>query len=228
MKTASFHSRMARMALLLGVVALLSACATTPTPIRQNEYLAFRESRPRSILVLPPINHSPETNASLSLLSSTTRPLAEAGYYVIPVTLSEETFRQNGVTVPEEAQGIARIRLREIFGADAALHIVVERYGASYRLIESVVEAVASARLVDLRSGQELWSGRVTVVESSNQGGSNNGLVGMLLNAALSQIVNHISDRSYLMGRAASSRLLSAGRPEGILYGPYHPRYESD
>ncbi|MDR1228830.1 MAG: DUF799 domain-containing protein [Azoarcus sp.] len=207
-----------------GASLLLAACVTPP---KQVDYSAFRASRPRSILVLPPVNRSPEVKAPMSFLSAATIPLGEAGYYVIPVTLSEETFKQNGVTVADEAQALPLDKLREIFGADAAVYITIDRFGVSYRLIESVVEASASAKLVDLRSGEELWQGyaHVSTGQNNNSGG---GLIGMLVSAAINQIINSLTDRSHQVGQAASYRLLSAGRFNGLLYGPYHPGFGTD
>ncbi|MDR2837382.1 MAG: DUF799 domain-containing protein [Azonexus sp.] len=215
--------RAARLAAALGVVFLLHACAT---PVAQRDYTAFRESRPRSILVLPPVNQSPEIKAPLSFLATATAPLAESGYYVIPVTLAAESFKQNGVTVAEEAHAIALDKLRQIFGADAALYITITRFGASYRLIDSVVEAAASAKLVDLRTGQELWSGQAAVVLGNNN--SSGGLVGALVSAIVNQIVNTLSDKSHDVARMANYQMLSSGHPNAILFGPYHPKFGTD
>jgi hypothetical protein len=226
---AVFAARAARYALLAGAALLFSACATR----QPFDYTAFKASRPRSILVLPPVNQSPEVDAPLSFLSGASVPLGEAGYYVIPIALSAETFKQNGVTVADEAQDIPYDKLREIFGADAALYISIERFGTSYRLIESVVEASASARLVDLRSGQEIWNNRVYVSTGKNNSGG--GLIGMLVSAAINQIANSISNKAHQVGRAASYQLLSAGKGRNqpytlnpILYGPYHPLVGTD
>jgi hypothetical protein len=154
-------------------------------------------------------------------------PLTESGYYVIPVALSEETFKQNGVTVAEEAQAIPLNKLREIFGADAALYITITRFGTSYRVLDSVVEAAASARLVDIRTGHELWQGNISIARGSNNN-SGGGLIGMLVSAIVSQIANSLMDKSHDTGRIASYRLLSAGQYNGILFGPYHPRFGTD
>ncbi|MDR3214268.1 MAG: DUF799 domain-containing protein [Azoarcus sp.] len=208
---------------MAGVSLLLAACVT---PQRNLDYTAYRASRPRSILVMPPVNRSPEIKASASFLSTATVPLAEAGYYVIPVTLSEETFRQNGVTVADEAQSISLDKLHEIFGADAALYLTVDRFGTSYRLVESVVEASAAARLVDIRSGEELWKGQVYV--STGRNNNSGGLIGMLVSAAINQIVNTLSDKSYGVARSANYQLLSGGHRNGVLYGPYHPQFGTD
>ena len=222
----SFSSfvRVLRLALVLGAASLLCACATKPPD--PFDYTAYRESRPRSILVMPPLNQSPEVLASATFLASSAVPLAESGYYVIPVTLSEETFKQNGVTVAEEAQSIELGKLREIFGVDAALYITITRFGTSYRVLDSVVEAAATARLVDTRTGQELWSGQAAVVQKSNSGGG--GLIGALVGAVVNQIVNSVTDRSHDVGRGANYWMLSAGRQNGILFGPYHPKFETD
>jgi hypothetical protein len=218
--------RAGRFLALVGLGCLLSACATQTPPRQQFDYTAFRQSHPRSILILPPLNASPDVDASPSVLSVATAPLAEAGYYVIPVTLSEETFKQNGVTVASEAHGLPFDRLRRIFGADAALYLSIDRYGVSYRVLESVVEVFASARLVDLRSGREIWQGRTTTVVGSSNG--SNDIVGVLVTAIIEQVANSITDRSRDVARVASHRLLSAGHKEGMLYGPYHPKYGTD
>jgi hypothetical protein len=221
----SSASRVAWLTVAMGAVLFLCACAV-PVAQKQKDYTAFRENRPHSILVMPPVNQSPEIKAAATFLATSTRPLAESGYYVIPVALSEETFRQNGVIVAEEAHAIELGKLREIFGADAALYIRVTHFGTSYRLINSVVEAAASAKLVDLRTGRELWSGGAFVAEESGNAGG--GLIGALVSAAVSQIVNTLSDRSHDVGRRANDQMLSAGRRNSILFGPYHPRFETD
>ena len=209
---------------------LFFACAATPSP---KDYPAFRESRPLSILVMPPINLSPDVKASATFLATSTTPLAESGYYVIPVALSNEAFKQNGMNVAEEAHAIDISRLREIFGADAALYITINRFGARYQVINSALEAEASARLVDLRDGRELWSGYTSITENSinNLGSIDSGeaLLAALVGAAVNQIVNTISDNSFYLGRKANYEMLSAGeRRSTILYGQYHPRYGED
>ncbi|MDR2015255.1 MAG: DUF799 domain-containing protein [Azoarcus sp.] len=216
--------RVARHVVVSGAALLLCACATQTA---QRDYTAFRESRPRSILVMPPVNQSPEVKATASFLATSTRPLAESGYYVIPVALSDEMLKQNGVTVAEEAHAIELGKLREIFGADAALYVTVTRFGTSYRLVNSVVEAAASARLVDIRTAQELWSG-TAVVALGNDNSGGGGLIGALVSAVVNQIINTVSDKSHDAARMANYQMLSAGRQDSILFGPYHPKSGTD
>ncbi|WP_051516734.1 DUF799 domain-containing protein [Herbaspirillum sp. RV1423] len=208
--------------LLLAVLA--TGCATQQKPY---DYAAFKESKPRTILVLPPLNNSPDVAATYGMLSQVTYPLAESGYYVLPVTLVDETFKQNGLTTPADIHNVAPAKLREIFGADAGLYVDVQKYGSSYIVVNSVTMVTAEAKLLDLRTGKVLWEGSATA--SSNEGQNNsNGLVGILVSAIVNQIIATSTDASYNMAGLASARLLMAGHKNGILYGPRSPKYQSD
>lgn len=205
-------------------VAVLAAGCAAP---RQNvDYSAFKASRPRSIVVLPPLNESPDVKATYSMLSQVTYPLAESGYYVLPVTLVDETFKQNGLTTAGDIHQVAPAKLREIFGADAALYITVSKYGTSYMVISSATIVTARARLVDLKTGATLWSGSASA--SNDQGNSGGGLIGALVTAAVKQVLNSVTDAGHTVAGVTSTRLLSAGQPGSILYGPRNPRYETD
>ena len=207
----------------LGIVMLFAGCAV---PNKQVDYAAFKASRPRSILVLPPLNESPDIKATYGMLAQATAPLAESGYYVLPVALVDETFRQNGLTVPGDIHATPVAKLRQIFGADAALYVTVAEYGSKYQVISSVTRVAANAKLVDLKTGDVLWSGTASAATDSSSSGG--GLIGMLVNAAITQAINHSLDASYKVAATTSYRLLSAGQPGGILYGPRSPKYQSD
>ena len=211
--------------LMAYLATMLVGCASRQGPAL--DYTAFKQSRPRSIVILPPINESPDVLATYSMLSQMTRPLAESGYYVFPVALVDETFKQNGLTVPNDIQSVAPAKLREIFGADAALYVTVKKYGATYTILNSVAVVSATAQLVDLRTGTTIWYGAATA--NNNEGGnSGGGLIGALVAAAVKQIINSTADTSHPVAAKTSLRLLSAGQLNGVLYGPYSQQYGSD
>lgn len=223
MPTISLRRVLAALSLLM----LLGACAS---PQADRDYSAFRSSKPQSILVLPPVNETADVGATSGLLAQMTMPLAEAGYYVLPVAEMNETFRHNGVTAPEEIQDVSPAKMREIFGADAVLYSKVTQYGSVYHVIDSDTVVAASAKLVDLRTGDVLWegSGRASGKELVNGGVSGGGLIGILVQAAIRQIADTLTDRSYDVAGLTSQRLLSAGHPNGLLYGPRSPKYGTD
>jgi hypothetical protein len=219
----SARNRRARTALAVLCAMLLGACATAPSA----DYTAFRAARPASLLIMPPVNDSPEVNASVGVMATATLPLAEAGYYVLPVSLVQETFRQNGMSSPAEIQNVATVRLREIFGADAAVYIRVKDYGTKYLVFGSDTRVTVEGRIVDLRSGQQLWVGTATA--SSTEGDSNNsGIVGLLVKAIVQQIVGTVTDASFNYAGVANTRLLGAPAKNGVLFGPRSPNYLKD
>lgn len=214
--------RLLRALLLASAFALTGGCATKAP---QYNYDAFIAAKPTTLLVMPPVNDSPDLKATPGTWSQATLPLAEAGYYVLPVTLVDETLRQNGVDGEVEAQEIPYQKLREVFGADAAVYIKVLRYGTSYRIIDSETRVEVQGRIVDLRTGQELWTGTALASSAEQSQQSQGGLVGLLVTAIVKQIIGTVADASYGFAGTAQARLLGAPRYNGILPGPRSPQY---
>lgn len=210
--------------ILLLAVLLLSACAT---PQQKYDYTAFKQSKPSSIVVLPPLNNSPEVRATYGFLSTVTQPLAEAGYYVFPVALVDQTFKENGLPNPGEMHTAPLNKIRDIFGADAALYITISRYGSSYQVVDTQVVVSASAKLIDTRTGEMLWEGSAQASDAEGRSNNNSGgVAGLLISAIVKQVVNSLSDEgaSYQIARVTSNRLLGA-QPNGLLYGPRSPNF---
>jgi hypothetical protein len=206
----------------VAALALLGGCATRAPSY---DYAAFLRAKPATLLVMPPINESPDIKASPSVWANATRPLAEAGYYVLPVTLVDETFRQNGVGTANDAQDIPYAKLREIFGADAAVYIRVKQYGTTYAVVVSDTRVAVEARIVDLRNGDLLWQGNGVASSAEQQQQQQGGLAALLITALISQIVATTTDSAYNYAGIADARLLGAPRANGVLPGPRSPLY---
>lgn len=205
------------------VVLLFSGCAVAP---KSNRDLAiYNANMPKSILVLPPVNESPDTRATYGYWSTVTLPVAEAGYYVFPIAVVDTMFKENGVTNGFDAQAIAPQKLKEIFGADAALYLKVKEYGSKYQVIQTVATVAVEAKLVDLKTGALLWEGEEKLQQGNNN--SNAGLVGILVGALVDQISNHLSDRAYMLSGTVSSQLYTPNmnQQKGLLFGPRSPKY---
>lgn len=213
-----------RISLVASLIAtfVLAGCATPPPPY---DYSAFQRAKPASLLVMPPLNASPDVKATPAMWASATLPLAEAGYYVLPVTLVDETFRQNGVETADDAQNIPLPKLRDFFGADAAVYVKVTKYGTSYAVVASETRVEAEAKVVDLRSGELLWQGKAAASSAEQQQQNQGGLIGLLVAAVVKQIVGTASDAAYNYAGIASGRLLGAPRYNGMLAGPRSPSF---
>ena len=190
------------------------------------DYSAFLQKKPRSILVLMPTNDSTEVSGSAAVLANSVAPLSEAGYYVFPVALVNDTFKQNGITEPGEIAAVPLNKLDKIFHADSVLYINIKDYGTSYVIVSSSTKVVLEAKLVDIKSGATLWQGEAEAAEDSGSG--QNSLLGMLVSAVITQVANTISDRSYDLAVRADAYLFSSNCHNCILYGPYSPHYGKD
>ena len=208
----------------LSVLSLLGACAT---PVAQLDYTNYRKSNPASILVLPPVNNTPDTKATYGFLSTATEPLAEGGYYVFPVSLVDQVFKENGLQNPPEMHQAPLNKIKEIFGADAVLYITIENYGPVYKVVSSDVVVKANAKLIDAKTGELLWSGFATASSAETDSNNNLGLAGLLVKAIAKQIVSSVVDQGHDISRITSSRLLSP-KYNGLLYGPKSPLYQKD
>ena len=215
-------TRRLSVACLAAAGALLVGCATKPSPYN---YAAFQKARPASLLVLPPVNETPDVKATPGVWAHATQPLAEAGYYVLPVTLVDETLRGNGIQTANDAHAIPYPKLREVFGSDAAVYIKISRYGTSYKIVDSETRVDVQARIVDLRSGELLWEGAAFATSAEQSQSNQAGLVGLLVAAVVKQIVGTATDAAFNYAGVANARLLGAPRHNGILPGPRSPMF---
>ncbi|MCW9697924.1 MULTISPECIES: DUF799 domain-containing protein [unclassified Avibacterium] len=167
------------------------------------------------------------SNATWGMLTATTYPLSEAGYYVFPVAVVNETFKQNGLTNAADIHNIKLDKLHSIFNNDAVLYITVKDYGTRYQLIQSVTTVEATAKLVDAKNGKELWYG-TAIASDAGQKNNNGGLIGALVGAIVDQVAGTLLDKGYDIAQLAGAQLLSPTKPNGILYGPRSPKYKTE
>lgn len=209
----------ARRPLLAALLALLlGACASAP-----RDDGAYLEHMPTSILVLPPLDETPEVDAGPGFLATVTRPLAEQGYYVFPVAVVDRLLRENGLPDAHEMHQVPLDKLDEVFGADAVLYVTLTDWGTEYLVLSSVTSVGYRARLVDVATGTTLWQGSGLQAQSSSDGGG--GIVGALIGAVISQVATSVSDPSPGVARNAHRVILRDGR-RGLLLGEHHPGFE--
>ncbi len=193
----------------------LSACVT----VEPYDYTELLAKKPTSILVLPPINNSIDVNAVPIYLSTVTKPLAETGYYVFPVSIVNDLMVENGLSSPAEMHDVPVSKLNEIIDPDAVLYVTINDWGTKYQVLSSTTIVDVSARLVHTDTETLLWDGSSRVVydpNASNQAG----LLGALVGAVVGKIMSNKFDASPGVSSTANTQLFN-GLNTGLLPGPY-------
>jgi len=198
-------------------LALLSGCAIQPA---KTDLSAFYAHKPRSIVVVPVVNDTTEISASPVFVSTITQPLAERGYYVFPVYLTDLVLQDFGLAEAGHIHQLPPQRLFELFGADAALFITIKDWSSKYILLASTVAVEMDYELKDTRTGTVLWQATEKVVQDS--GGAGGGLIGMAIAAA----VNAMATDYQPLARQANNQVFLP--PKGLPAGPYHLEYGRD
>lgn len=112
---------------VIGCVLMVS-CGSYNPPTRGALYPKMYEEKPITLLVMPPINNTTHVDAKDLLYTSISKPLAEAGYYVISPHLAMEIFKNESAYDAELfiEQNVAMFG--KVFGADAVVFSVIDTW----------------------------------------------------------------------------------------------------
>lgn len=208
---------------LLLAMALLVGCAGNQA---KPDLDAFYAHKPRSILVVPVVNESPEITASPVFSSTISAPLAERGYYVFPLYLTELILRDFGLSEAGHVHMLPTQRFYDLFGADAVLFVTIKDWSSKYLVLASTVVVSMEYLLKDTKTGTVLWQKTETVAKSSNSGAAGGGLAGVLVTMAVSAAMNAALTDYLPLARQANQQVF---QPRwGLPAGPYNPLYGKD
>ncbi len=212
-------TRLSRSLLLIALL-VVTGCA-----IRKH-YSAYYAHEPRSILVVPALNETPTVDAQAVYMTTVSRPLAERGFYVFPIFLTDALLRDLGLPEAGLIHQVPLETFRDRFGADAVLFVTITDWSNKYYLVQSSVVVTVSFVLKDTRSGAVLWESRQSAVRNSGDAGG--GLIGMMVNAAVTYAANEMTDSNYRpLAQKANAQAFNL-RGTGLPAGPYHPDFGKD
>ena len=201
--------------IVLAVVILGVGCANTTDPSALAEYY---QVAPRTIVILPVVNHTTEVEANRLFLATVARPLINRGYYVFPVEATQAILAREGIYEPAEAHNIPPDRLLKYFGADAVLYITIDKWDSTYVVLASRVSVWISYRLVATRSGVTLWQYRAR--QDVRSGASGSDPIGLLVSAAVNAALTALLTDYIPLATAANHQAFSR-----LLPGVYHYYY---
>lgn len=95
---------------------------------RLSQYPKMYDEAPVSILVMPPINNTTSIEAKELLYTSISKPLAEAGYYIISPHLSMDILKAESAYDAELFVNASLDNFAKFFGADAVIFSQIDRW----------------------------------------------------------------------------------------------------
>jgi len=210
--------------LAVGLVAIgLSACATNQ--ITPKDYSAFNAERPRSVLVVPVINHTNEADAANLFLTTMAVPLAERGFYVFPINATRNLMEAEGLGDAGLVHGTPTSQLAQVFGADSILYVEVLQWDSKYNVLSSDIKTEMLYTLKSGKTDQVLWQDQQEYVHSYS-GGSGNFLVDLVATAVSAAVDSTRSDFTPVAMGANVTVLTPAGL--GMPFGPYSPSFSQN
>ena len=204
--------------LLLGALILfLSGCTKTMT--KSELYPAMYNEKPTAILVVPAINQSTAADAPILYSSTINQPLSNAGFYVLPIEVTDRFLRNEGLSEGEVLKDVPPQKFAEYFGADAVLYVTIEKWDSNYYVIGGNVTVGVNFQMKSCKTGETLWSYANQIVLNTS-GDSNNG---GLLAALIATAINTASQDYVPLARNVNIMSLRT-----IPFGKYHSNHEKD
>lgn len=116
---------MKRIICLSLVCCLLTSCSYIT---RGSQYPKMYEEKPVTLLIMPPINNSTNVEAKDLLYTSISRPLVEAGYYVISPLLAMDILKSESAYDAEMFFDAPLAMFNQFFGADAVVFSFIDSW----------------------------------------------------------------------------------------------------
>lgn len=196
------------------------SCGPSARITRAEQYPKMYEARPVTLLVMPPINQTSNVEAKEYLYTSISRPLAEAGYYVISPMLAMDVLKAESAYDSELFVDAPLKKFQEFFGADAIVFSEIKTWtkqGFSIKTkIRYFIKSAYTNEIIFDRTCD------LTLDLSMNLAGSNSGFVGSLVNLAASAINTAATD--HIRGAREANYYIFRDIPRG----KYNPLYEQD
>ena len=200
------------------VALMLGACSTGYT--RMSQYPKMYDEHPVTLLIMPPINNTTNVDAKDLLYTSVSKPLVEAGYYVISPLLALDVLKNESAYDAEMFFDGSVKKFGEFFGADAVVFSVIETWAKQGLGITTKLHYIIKSTHTDEIIFDRTCDLYLDLGPKRNN--SNSSLVADLVDVAVSAINTALTDH-IVAARKANAYVFS-----DIPRGKYHPDYGKD
>ena len=197
---------------------MATSCGMFNTVTRESQYAKMYEEKPVTLLVMPPINNSANVEAKDLLYTSISRPLVEAGYYVISPLLAMDVLKAESAYDAEMFFDAPLSTFGNYFGADAVVFSVIDTWAKKGTGIETKIRYVIKSAYTN----EILFDRSCDLYLDLSLKSDTDGLLGKLVDLAASAINTAVTDH-IIAARKANDYIFS-----DIPRGKYSPEYMQD
>lgn len=197
---------------------MATSCGMLNTVTRESQYAKMYEEKPITLLVMPPINNSANVEAKDLLYTSISRPLVEAGYYVISPLLAMDVLKAESAYDAEIFFDSSLSTFQNYFGVDAVVFSVIDTWTKKGLGIETKIRYVIKSA----HTNETLFDRSCDLYLDLSVNSGSNGLLGALVDLAASAINTAATDH-IIAARKANYYIL-----RDIPRGKYSPEYMQD
>lgn len=155
--------------LLILILSLLFSCSTAKKTLYPNMY----GEMPASIVLLPIINKTTSSEAPLLYVSTVAEPLANSGFYVFPIDITNDFFKREGITLGEQLKGIAPTKYLQMFGTDSVLSVTIHKWDTNYFVLGGNITVELECTITSTKTSNVLWNQRKTYVVPTTSSSGN-------------------------------------------------------
>lgn len=214
------NSLFRHLALLASALVLLASCGTSNKVVQTREslYPGMYEEKPLVLLVMPPINNTTNVEAKDLLYTSISRPLADAGYYVISPLLALDVLKAESAYDAELFENASLAPFRKFFGADAVVFSQIDSWEKSGMGITTKIRYFIRSAA----TGEVLFDRTCNLYLDCSINSGSNTIIGMLVDLAASAILTALTDQ------IEAARMANRYIFEDLPRGKYSLQYQAD
>ena len=209
---------MKRIIYFVALCCMATSCGMLNTVTRESQYAKMYEEKPVTLLVMPPINNSANVEAKDLLYTSISRPLAEAGYYVISPLLAMDVLKAESAYDAEMFFDAPLSAFQKYFGADAVVFSVIDAWAKKGLGIQTKIRYVIKSA----HTNEILFDRSCDLYLDLSLNSNSKSALGALIDLAASAINTAATDH-IIAARKANYYIL-----RDIPRGKYSPDYQLD
>ena len=209
---------MKRILYFIILCCMTASCGMISTVTRESQYAKMYEEKPITLLVMPPINNSTNVEAKDLLYTSISRPLVEAGYYVISPLLAMDVLKAESAYDSEMFFDAPLSVFNNYFGADAVVFSVIDTWAKKGLGIQTKIRYVIKSAYTNEILFDRSCDLYLDLSVDSGSGGALGALIDLAASAINTAATDHI-----IAARKANYFIL-----RDIPRGKYSPEYMLD